>query len=115
MQLARRLSHARDADDDLASAIGDNVLVALPEDRMDLVLGRLSRYPRGATIAVLEDDRLVLVQMKRVRKAAADDDDCPIHPDTLVAMWLAYLRVAPGRVTCYLAPGFRMELVGQPS
>jgi hypothetical protein len=96
-------------------------LVVLPDDPMSEVFEVLrDRYADGTYLLTTEDHcktlSVVAIRPSSKRRSAAkaseEDEFCPIHPDTLVAMFLAYLRLKDEPVVCHLlSPTLKIELI----
>ena len=121
--LAGRVARAMDTEWRTDTLVRDShggipLLVALPTDTMGEVFARLrNKHPDGANVVTTSAGELVALSMERVELVDGGctptvQDDCPVHPDTQVAMLIAYLRERTAGVRCYeVAPDYEMALV----
>lgn len=92
-----------------------NILVALPDDRMGDVFARLADYDSCATLVSPTPGGFSVAGFTPADVMAgqrADDDDCPIHEDSQVGMFVEYLRTVKRPVVCQLQkPACEVELL----
>lgn len=98
---------------------GPSILVALPDDTMGTVFERLKDYDNCANLIVPDRESFTIAlfyrgEVEGYASPRRDDDDCPIHEDSEVSMFIAYLEEVRRPISCHLAaPNCNVELIDQ--